>query len=106
MNIIEKTYAAVPKIGDFFNNFDGANPDKNLNDVISAVNYFIDIALKTAGIVAVVILIFAAFGYATAYGDDSKAETAKKAIFWTIAGLVIIGLAYGIVKSIDVWLLK
>jgi hypothetical protein len=106
MVLIEKTYAKVKTIGDFFNSFNGANPDKNLNDIISAVVYFIDIALATAGMVAVFILLFAAFDYATAYGDDSKAETAKKAIFWTISGLVVIGLAYAIVGRVDVWLLN
>ncbi|PIS08088.1 hypothetical protein COT78_00095 [Candidatus Berkelbacteria bacterium CG10_big_fil_rev_8_21_14_0_10_43_13] len=102
MDLIEKIYAAVPTIGSILDK----SPNKNLNSVVTFITALIDVALKTAGMLAVFILLFAAFDYATAYGDDSKAETAKKTIFWTIAGLVVIGLAYGIVIMFNNWLLN
>ncbi|HLC43635.1 MAG TPA: hypothetical protein VJK08_00695 [Patescibacteria group bacterium] len=104
MRLIEKVFAE--NVGTIGQAIDTANASSNLDDVIAFVTNIIKVALDTAGMLAVIILLFAAFDYATAYGDDAKAEAAKKTIFWTIVGLLIMALAYGIVGMLDAWLLN
>lgn len=51
----------------------------------------------------VIMLIFAGFLFVTASGDPSKVSTAKKAVLWTIIGIVV-GIAafsaYGIIGGV------
>lgn len=69
----------------------------NLTSILTFSNSLVGIALDIIGIVAVIMIIYSAFIYVTAYGDDSKAETAKKTLFWSIIGLVTVALAYALV---------
>ena len=105
MRLIEKVFAE-DKVGTIGTAIGKPNPTSNLGDVITFITNIIKVALDTAGMLAVIILLFAAFNYATAYGNDAKAEAAKKTIFWTIVGLLIMALAYGIVGMLDAWLLN
>lgn len=104
MIIVEKVFAE--NVGTIGQAIGTVNTGSNLGDVIKFVEQIIKVALDTAGMLAVIILLFAAFNYATAYGDEAKAEASKKTIFWTIIGLLIMALAYGIVGMLDKWLLK
>lgn len=102
MNIlIEKTYAATDKtLGSFFSNFNGADPKKDLTSILSLIKYVFSIALDFATILAVIMVLYGAFQYVTAYGDDSKAETGKKTIMWSIIGLFILASARIIVSLV------
>lgn len=53
----------------------------------------LQIALTVAGGVAAIYLLIGAIQYFTAYGDEAKAGAAKKTIFYTIIGIVIIVIA-------------
>lgn len=64
-----------------------------LSDIGILISNIINMALAAAGLVAVIYLVIGAFQYFTAYGDESKAESAKKTITWAIIGLVVIILA-------------
>lgn len=81
-------------------NFDGTDPNKNLGSVVQFINKVLAIALDWAGILAVIMIMYGSFLYLTAHGDDSKAETAKKTIIWSIVGLLIIALARILVNVI------
>lgn len=94
--LVEKAYA-IRTLGDILG-FNGADPNKGLGDVLNFLKSLLGISLDVAGMLAVIMVLYAAFLYVTAYGDDTKAETAKKTIFWTVIGLVVLSLAYGMVN--------
>ncbi len=60
----------------------------------------IEILLAVAGLVAVVFLIIGGFRYITAGGNEETAEAAKKTITNAIIGVVIVILAFVIVRVI------
>jgi hypothetical protein len=99
ISLVEKSYA-LKTLGDILNNFNGADPSKDLGSVISFIQQIFAIALDIVGMLAVIIILYGAFLYVTAYGDDSKAETAKKTIFWAIIGVVFLALANTLVYII------
>ncbi len=60
----------------------------------------INVALWIVGLLAVLFLIVGGFRYITAYGNEERAEAAKKTIFHAILGLVIVVLSFVIVRAI------
>lgn len=60
----------------------------------------IDIGLAIAGLVAVIFLIVGGFRYVTAQGNEEQVESAKKTLTHAILGIVIIILAFVIVRVI------
>jgi len=61
----------------------------------------INIALALAGLVAVLFLIIGGFRYITSAGNEETAENAKKIIINAIIGVVVIILAFVIVRVIS-----
>jgi len=61
----------------------------------------INILLAIAGLVAVIFLIVGGFRYITAGGNEEASEAAKKTITNAIIGIVIIILAFVIVRVIS-----
>lgn len=61
----------------------------------------INILLAIAGLVAVLFLIIGGFRYITAAGNEETAEKAKKIILNAIIGIVVIILAFVIVRVIS-----
>ncbi len=61
----------------------------------------INIALAVAGLIAVLFLIIGGFRYITAAGNEETAEQAKKIILNAIIGIVVIILAFVIVRVIS-----
>ena len=56
-------------------------------------------------IIAVLMVIWGGVLYLTSAGDESKAENGKKTVTYALIGLIIAGLAYGIVEVIIVKIL-
>lgn len=54
--------------------------------IIRVTNYVIDLG----GVIAFIMILFSSFMYATSFGDESKAETAKKSLIWSIVGVIIV----------------
>jgi len=61
----------------------------------------VNIALAIAGLVAVLFLIMGGFRYVTSAGNEEYSENAKKIIINSIIGIVIIILAFVIVRVIS-----
>jgi hypothetical protein len=61
----------------------------------------INIALAIAGLIAVLFLIIGGFRYITSAGNEETAEQAKKIIINAIIGIVVIILAFVIVRVIS-----
>lgn len=58
------------------------------------------LAASIAGGIAVLMIIWGAYQYFTAYGNEEKAQGGKKIITWAIIGLIVIILAKIIVEAI------
>ena len=80
-------------LGDFLCNFNGVDTNKGLGTINDAARTFVVMAISFAGITALVFFLWGCFLYVTSFGDDTKAEKAKKTLTWSIIGLGIIGLA-------------
>lgn len=60
----------------------------------------VDWAIGLAGLAAVFFIIFAGFKFLTSGGDPKQVEGARKTLTFAIAGLIIVFLAFAIVKLI------
>lgn len=78
----------------------GTNAD--LSTVVDALNFAIKTALALAGVVGVIMIMYASVLYVISFGDESKAETAKKTLLWSIIGVIVVALAWSIVYFVDV----
>lgn len=65
-------------------------------------NNVIDWAVGLAGLVAVLFIIFSGIKFLTSGGDPKQVEGAKKTMTYAIAGLIIILLAFTLIKLISV----
>jgi len=70
---------------------------KSFEELIDAIADFI---FWAAMAIAPILIIVAAFYFLTSGGDPEKVKTAKRIIFWTFIGLIIVLLGKGIVATI------
>ncbi|MGB2762554.1 MAG: hypothetical protein WBC21_03380 [Minisyncoccales bacterium] len=64
--------------------------------IISIVSFIFYIALA----IAPIMFIIAGLAFVTAAGDPVKIQKAKDIVLWTVIGLVIVLLSYGIINVI------
>lgn len=76
-------------------------PIPNVSDATTIITRVIQVLLAIAGLVAVIFLIVGGFRYITAGGNEETAESAKKTILNAIIGIVVIILAFVIVRVIS-----
>ncbi|MEA2097518.1 MAG: pilin [Patescibacteria group bacterium] len=69
-------------------------------DLEDALMNLINWILGFVSMVAVLMVIYGGIQYLASAGDESKAESGKKTLTYAFMGLVICGLAYGIVEVI------
>lgn len=82
------------------------DPVPELVTATQVTTRIIQVLLAIAGLVAVIFLIVGGFRYITAGGNEETAEAAKKTITNSIIGIVIIILAFVIVRVIANALIK
>ena len=75
----------------------GLPNDTSINDFIIRI---INILLGVVGIIAVLFLIIGGFRYVTAGGNEESAESGKKTIINAIIGIIIVILAFVIVRVV------
>lgn len=66
----------------------------DLKSVFCFVDYFIKLLLKLSSIVATIFVMYSSILYVFAYGDEAKAETAKKTLIWSLIGLAVVSFAF------------
>lgn len=71
-----------------------------------AITRVIGIVLGVAGLISVLFVIVGGFRYVTAQGDDKKVESAKATLKNAIIGMVVILLAYAILKAIETFVVN
>jgi hypothetical protein len=61
----------------------------SLDSFTSIVQTLRDWALDFAGLAAFIMILYASIIYLTSYGEESKTETAKKTLMWSVIGLAV-----------------
>ena len=69
-------------------------------DIDQGLMNMINWVLGFISMIAVLMVIWGGVQYLTSAGDESKAESGKKTITYSFIGLIICGLAYGIIEII------
>jgi len=77
-------------------------PDQvaTLKCIPAVLSNVVDWAIGLAGLTAVFFIIFAGFKFLTSGGDPKQVEGARKTMTYAIAGLIIIFIAFAIIKLI------
>jgi len=78
------------------NALDNITADDVVMIIINARNWFAGIVL----IIAVGVVLFGAYTYMTAGGDDKKVGLARKILVNAVIGIVVAAFAYGIVSLV------
>ena len=76
---------------------EGVNNGESLEQDVGSV---INIIIYMIGIVAVIIIIIGGLTYITSQGDPDKIRKGKNTVLYGIIGLVIVVLAFAIVKFV------
>ncbi len=95
MQILVQKAHAVTGLGDLLAS-SGSSSLANIKTFLTNTQNW---ALDVVGMLAVIMILYGAFIYVTAYGDDTKAGTAKKTILYALLGLVLVALAATIVSA-------
>jgi hypothetical protein len=77
--------------------------DKGLStesDIIPLVLKWVRFLLSFVFVIAVIVLIGAGVMFITSFGNDTQNQKARKMIFWTVIGILVIMLSYIIVSAI------
>ena len=64
------------------------------------LEHIIKLFMDLLGAVAVIMLIWGAYQYLTAYGNDEQAQKAKSTIYWAIIGVAVAVLAWVLVDTL------
>lgn len=68
----------------------------SLNGVVCLIETVTNYLLDLAGVIAFIMILYASIIYLTSYGEESKAELAKKTLTWSVIGVIVISLAKAI----------
>lgn len=74
--------------------------DFTRGDLFTMIGSVVTAILMIAGIIAFLYLIYAGIMYMTAGGDAEKAQGARTAILNTVIGIIIIVIAYALVRYV------
>jgi len=96
------TGTTTGSIGDYFKSFKPTDPSTDLCSVVQFLLSVIGIALDLGGIIAVIMIMYSAFLYMNTNGEETKAETAKKTLLWSIGGVAIIIMAKVIIAWVQI----
>ena len=79
----------------------GVGDPAKLSDLEKVFGNVVSVALGFAGIVLFIMLIIGGFRYITAGGDPKGVESAKKTLTYAIGGIVLVALAFLILRFIE-----
>lgn len=71
----------------------GASIEQTIPKIVNTMLFIV-------GVLAVIMIIYGGIKYVTSTGDQSKISSAKSTIIYSVAGLIIAILAYGIVNFV------
>lgn len=74
---------------------------EDLMKVLCIVETVIFWLLDIAVVIAVIMILYASIVYLTSYGEESKAELAKKTLIWSVIGVIVVAVAIGVMKIVE-----
>lgn len=80
---------------------DSCKEKKDLDGILCLVDKVILWLLDIGAVISFIMILYASIIYLTSYGDESKAELAKKTLVWSVVGVIVIGVAWSIMKIIE-----
>ena len=81
-----------------------ADPSGNVTGVAKLASDIILILTGVAGIVAIIFIIIGGFKFLTSSGDEKKLASATSTLTYAIIGLVVVILAFVIIKVVQYFL--
>lgn len=69
-------------------------------DLGSAILGIVEVSLLLVGVLALGFIVYGGFRYMTARGDEREVEEAKNILTYSVIGIVVIGLAFAIVRFV------
>jgi len=81
-----------------------ACPANDLNGITCMVDKVILWLLDIGAVISFIMILYASIIYLTSYGEESKAELAKKTLIWSVIGVIVIGAAMAIMRIINNYL--
>jgi len=79
-----------------------ASPEQNdLQTIFCYIDNITKLAGALAGGIAIIFLLWGAFNYFTAYGNEEKANKGKTIVTWSIIGIIVILLSGLIVALVQ-----
>jgi hypothetical protein len=99
-NLATVAYCRAQSVSEQFTAGEWGKGADSRTDMVNILNKVQDIMLAVAGALAVLAIIYGAFQYATAGGDETKIATAKKTITYTLIGVVLIMIFYLVLSFI------
>lgn len=91
--LVAETVTITPGTGDGEVNIPHGDANDLFNGVLTLV-YFV------AGVTCVIVIVVAGILYALSEGDATKVKTAKNAVLYAVAGLVIVMMAFVITQFV------
>jgi len=76
-------------------------PAGSVTDIIMQIMYWL---LGIVGFIGVIGFVISGILYLTATGDEEKITTAKKAMTWSIVGVIVALMGYVIIQAVDIML--
>lgn len=61
--------------------------------------------LSLVALLALVGIVYGGIRMVVSFGNEQGVAAAKKIITWSVVGIIVAGMAYGIVETIAVWIL-
>lgn len=107
--VTESTNGEVnPSIGEIFKGIfiDNDATNANLDSVNLIIKKVLDYAFNFAGIVAFVMVLWAARMFFNSYGSDESAAMGKKTLIWAFVGLCVIFISKGILVWLYMWMAR
>lgn len=72
----------------------------SLDSVGTFITNVTSYALDIAGVIAFIMILYASIMYLTSYGEESKAEIAKKTLMWSIIGILAVIFAKSVIMIV------
>lgn len=76
----------------------GVKTSTSADCVTDTITFYTNLLLLVVAIGAFLYMLYGAFLYATAFGDDAKATQAKKVITYAIIGVIVAGISAMLVQ--------
>lgn len=74
------------------------NKEDDKNNLTKTITNIINAIVLSAGLIAVIFIVYGGFQYMTSTGDPAKAKKAKDTILYAAIGLIVCALAFAIVN--------